>query len=278
MKNYFLTAGLLLCFAAVTAQNSQDEAEVRKLNQAFDEAIKNADVAFYERVLAPNYVSYSSDGTVKDRNQVLEEVKKQKSNPTYRISEIGSEDVNVKISGDLAVVTAEWSATSHSINDDKPHKDMGHYLAIYEKQNGRWQLISEMGSEKPHTPEELEPSLKEASEKYDQTFKNRDKDAFGKLLADDFSSTNPEGIIRSKDEDLAMMFSPDLKLENVSTKDKKFKIYENFAVETGQYNVSGTYKGEKFSESGRFTSTWMLKDGKWQMVADHVSLIPGKSN
>lgn len=275
MKNYFFIAGMLLCFAAGFSQNS-DEVEVRKLNEAFDQAIKNADIAFYERVLAPDYLSYWPYGEVKNRSQVLEEVKKQKTNPTHRISEINSEDVNIKLSGDLAVVTAQWSSTSHSLEDDDPHKDLGRYMAVYEKRNGTWQLISEMGNEKPHTPEELEPSLKKASDQYGEAMKNRDKEAFEKLLAEDFSSTGPEGEVRSREEDIAMMFSPDLQLESISTEDMDYKIYENFAVETGQYNVTGTYKGEKFKESGRFTSTWLFKDGKWKMIADHVSVIPEK--
>lgn len=272
MKNYFFTI-MVLCFAPVFAQSSADEREVRKLNDAFDEAIKNSDIAFYERLLAPNYVSYSADGTVKNRSQVLEEVKKQKTSPTYRISKIGSDDVKIKLSGDLAVVTAKWDATTHSMEDDEPHEDAGHYVSVYEKIKGRWQLISEMGNEKPHTPEEIEPTLKRASNKYDEAVKTGDKKAFEKLLAEDYSSTNTDGKIRNREEDIRLMFDPKLKIESMTTEDKRFKVYRNFAVETGKYNVSGTYNGEKFTETGRYTSTWMYKDGKWQMVADHTSNI-----
>lgn len=274
MKNYFLTVVLIFCIAApFVAQTSADENEVRKINDAYDQAIKNADVAFYESLLAPDFVSYGTDGTVKNRTQVLEEVKKQKSNPDYRISAIGSDDVKVKISGNMAVVTAKWNATTHSMEDEEPHDDEGHYVAVYEKKGDKWQLISDMGNEKPHTPEELKPSLEKASAKYDEAIKKRDKEAFKKLLAEDYQSTNTEGRVNSREEDIEMMFHPDLKLESVSVQDKKFKIYRNFAVETGQYNVSGTYKGEKFTESGRYTTTWKMNDGNWQIVADHTSTI-----
>ncbi len=277
MKNYFLTAVLFFCFTSLIAQNSADEMEVRKINEAYDKAIMNSDLAFYERVLAPNYVSYEANGNVKNKQQVLEEVKKQKENPTYRISKLGSDDVKIKLAGNIAVVTAKWNSTTHSMEDDEPHQDLGNYIAVYEKTDGRWQVISEMGSEKPHTPEELEPSLKKASEKYNEYVKKNDKEAFKKLLAEDYFSTNPEGEVRSRDEEIAMMFHPDLKMESISTQDKKFKVFKDFAVETGQYNVTGTYQGEKFSESGRYTSTWMLKDGKWQIIADHTSRLPMKN-
>ena len=35
-------------------------------------------------------------------------------------------------------------------------------------------------------------------------------------------------------------------------------------------------KNKPFSERGRYTYTWMYKDGCWQMVTDHVSVIPVK--
>lgn len=273
MKNYFLAGLLVFSFACVFAQTSADEKEVLKINDAFDEAIKNGDVAFYERLLAPDYVSYGPDGSMKNRSQVLEEVKQQKTSPAYRFSKLGSDDEKVKVSGDLAVVTAKWNATTQSIEDDESHDDTGHYLSVYEKRDGRWQLISEMESEKPHTPEELEPALKEASNKYDEAIKKGDSIAFKKLLAEDYLSTNAQGEIHSREQDIAFMFDPDLKMENISTEDKKFRVYRNFAVETGQYNVNGTYKGEEFTESGRYTSTWRYKDGKWKMVADHTSDI-----
>jgi len=271
MKNYFVTAILVFCCSVVFAQTNKDEAEVRKLNEQLDNAIKNNDVAFFEKTLAADYVSLRADGSIKSRNEALEEARSQKANPTYRISDLGSEDVKVKHSGNLAVVTAKWNTTSHSMEDDEPHKDTGHYIAVYEKNKGQWQLVSEMGSETPHTPEELEPAIRKASEKYDEALKNRDREALADMLADDFSSIGPDGKVRNKEENLAMIFNPDLKIEDGSSEDKKFRVYRNFAVETGKYNIKGNYKGEQFSESGRYTSTWMLKDGKWQIVADHVS-------
>lgn len=273
MKNYVLPFVLALFVATAVAQNTNDEKDVRKLNEAFDVAIKEGDVAFYEKVLAPDYVSYRSDGTVRNRSEVLEEIKKEKANPTYRISKLGSDDVKVKISGNLAVVTAKWNATTQSLENDESHEDLGYYLAVYEKRDGKWLLISEMGSEQPHSAEDLESSLRKASNKYEENIKSGDKEAFAKLLADDYSSTNTEGQVRTREQDIAMMFDPNFELESVSTQDKKFRVYKNFGVETGQYNVSGSYEGEKFNESGRYTTTWIYKNGKWQIVADHTSRV-----
>ncbi len=70
------------------------------------------------------------------------------------------------------------------------------------------------------------------------------------------------------------MTSTDLVLTSSNADDKKFRIYRNTAVETGRFSVAGTYKGKAFSETGRYTSTWIYRDGKWKMAADHTSNIP----
>lgn len=273
MKNYFFTTILVFYFIGGIAQSTTDETVIRELNASFDEAIKNADVSFFEKVLADDYVSFGPDGTKKTRSQVLEEVEKQKSTPSYRITNLGSDDVQVRVSDNLAVVTAKWNATTESMEEGDSHSDVGHYVSVYEKRDGQWKLVTEMVSEKPHTPEELEPSLRDASMQYEEAITNRDSIAFSKLLADDYTSTSPEGSVRSKEQDIAYMFDPDVTLESISTEDKKFRVYKNFAIETGKYHVAGTYKGEKFSDSGRYTSTWIYQDGKWKLIADHTSTV-----
>ena len=96
---------------------------MREINEAFDEAIKNSDVSFYEKILANDYVSYGPDGTMKNKAQVLEEVREQKENPTYKMNAISSDDVKIKLSGNLAVVTAKWNATTQSMEDNEPHDE-----------------------------------------------------------------------------------------------------------------------------------------------------------
>lgn len=273
MKTVLLTFALIFCFSPFFAQNSTDEKAVREINEAFDEAIKNSDVSFYEKILANDYVSYGPDGTMKNKAQVLEEVREQKENPTYKMNAISSDDVKIKLSGNLAVVTAKWNATTQSMEDNEPHDDEGNYMAVYEKRNGKWQIISEMGSEKPHSPEDLEASVKKASDKYDEALKSRNKENLTKLLADDYHTTDHTGTVRNKKESTDMMMDPKIKMESATVSNKKFRVYGNMAIETGEYDVTGSYDGEKFTETGRYTSTWRLEDGKWQMVADHTSNI-----
>lgn len=271
---------LLFAFTATTsfAQKTKVEQEVLKVNSDYDKAILKGDIAFQERLFAPEYVSYNPDASARIRSEVLERIKKENAKPTFKLSELTSDDVKVKVSGNLAVVTAKWKSTGTAVKGDgEPHSDEGYYTAVYEKRNGRWLLLSDHATEKPHTPEELEPSLKKASADFDKAIETKSTALFEKLLADNYTSTNKTGQVSYKKEEIDQITSPDLIFTSAKADDKKFRIYRNSAVETGRYTATGTYKGKPFSETGRYTTSWIFKDGKWQIVADHTSVIPEKS-
>ena len=276
---YFNLALLLFPFITVTtyAQNSKAQQEVLKVNSDYDKAILKGDVSFHEGLLAPEYISYNSNGSANNRSDVLERMKKEKAAPTFQLKALTSEDVKVKVSGDLAVVTGKWKSTTTSMeNDASPHDDQGYYTAIYEKRNGNWLLIADHATEKVHTAEELEPDVKKASDAFDKAVSTKSVALWEKLLADDFTSTNENGRVSNKKEEIAQMTSPDLVITSAKSDDKIFRIHRNSAIETGRYTATGTYKGKPFSETGRYTSTWFYKDGKWQLAADHISVLPEK--
>lgn len=276
MKKLFVTT-LLAGASAITvfAQQTKEEKEVLKVNEAYEAAIAKGDYDAQEKMLAPNYVTYLPDGSFENRAQVAAYFKKQKTSPTYKMVSMVSDDVKVKVSGNLAVVTGGWKATTQTTEADaQPHQDAGRYTAIYEKQNGTWLLLTDHVTEKPHTPEELEPELRKASDAYDRALQARDGAMFEKLLADDFMYTGNKGATSNKQEEIKNITSADLTITSVKASDKKFRIYRNAAVETGRYDVSGTNKGKAFTESGRYTTTWIYKDGKWRIVADHNSNLP----
>lgn len=271
---------LLIAFTTATtfAQNTKAEQEVLKVNSDYDKAILAGDLAFHEKLLAPEFISYDPDGSFKNRTQVLERIKKQKAAPTFKTSAATSNDVKVKVSGNLAVVTGGWKTTSSSIEADAvSHTNQGRYTVVYEKRNGHWLLITDHATQKIRTPEELEPELRKASDDFDKAFEAKNAATFEKLLADDFTHTNENGRVTNKKDEIANITSPDLVLTSNKTDDKKFRIHRNSAVETGRYTATGTYKGKPFSETARYTTTWFYKNGKWQIAADHASIIPEKN-
>ena len=271
--NRLMMLTLVLFNALLVAQNS-DEEKVLQINSAYDKATLSGDVAYFERVLAPNFVGYHPDGSVGTRAEVLEKLKNEKAKPTYRLLSMSSDDVKVKVSGDLAYVTGKWKASTSGMDSNPiPHEDTGYYGSVFEKQNGNWLLVADHSSEKAHTAEELEPSLKTASDKYDEAIRTKNVNLLDQLLSAEFISINEEGKMNNKSEEMAQLGSSDLVISSLTTSDKKFKIHRSTALETGIFDVKGLFKKQAFAEKGRYSSVWFYSGGKWLLASDHSTTI-----
>ena len=121
----------------------------------------------------------------------------------------------------------------------------------------------------------LEAEVARAARAYDAAILKQDKVALSALYADEYIATNEHGKVRNKQQELNQVTSANLKFTSVESfdSDRRIKIYGNVAVETGRYGVTGTFKGSPFTEDGRYTTTWVKRSGRWQIVADHASLI-----
>ena len=195
--------------------------------------------------------------------------------PTVRnVSEV-SDNVKIRVLGNAAYVTADWMSVSQGFGDDTaPHTDKGQYTGIYEKIGGKWMLVREAFTEAQHDRKTMEAEVLRASNAFDVIMKTRDKAAYERMLAADYTYTTEDGKLISRADDIAHFASGDTVISTVETSDKKVRITGNSsAVETGIYHVTGTHNGKPFDETGRYTTTWIWKGLRWQVVADHNSIV-----
>ena len=280
MKNFKLLALLIVAIVLSNCSENKsgnnDEQEIRNLMALYDEAAVKNDVGFFETNLASDYRSANFKGSFENKESILKYMKKEMEKPTYKMVSLKSDSIQVHIIGDAAVVSGKWLSTTQALNDPNPvmHNDEGRYTSILEKRDGKWMIVSEHVSEKPHNKTEIEASLKLASESYDKGLMTKDMALFADLFADDYASTGREGKLTNREEEINQMMSSDLVFLTANTDDKNFRIYRNTAVETGKFSSTGSYKGKPFSETGRYTTTWIYRDGKWRIVADHTSPMP----
>ena len=253
--------------------NENDEQEIRDLLAQYDEAAMKNDIGFFEANLASDYHTSTSEGGFENKENILKYIKEDIEKPHYKMVSLKSDSIQVHFIGNAAIVSGKWLSTTQALDDPNPvmHNDEGRYTSILEKRDGKWMMVSEHVSDKPHNKSQLEKELKAASESYDAGLLAKDEAFFKDLFADDYASTNTEGKITTKTEDIAQIISPDLVFLTSKTEDKNFRIYRNTAVETGKFSSTGSYKGKPFSETGRYTTTWLYRDGKWRIVADHTS-------
>jgi uncharacterized protein (TIGR02246 family) len=275
-----LTAIATLIMISVTlafAQNSKDEQEILKIHASLDQAFLKNDIAVFERVMADDYVYSNPYGKMFNRAQNLEEMRKEIAKPTFKALTSTSDDLKVKVSGNMALVTGNWTSTTVPPDNAnaEPHKDTGRYTGVYEKRNGKWMLVAEHFSEAPHDRKLMEQQVLKMGKEYGEMIRRGDAAAIEHILADEYLYTDEKGKVKNKAEDLATYKNREYKIESVENSDQKVRVIgNNAAIETANFRVKGTGKdGKPFDDTYRYTTTWVWRNGRWQVAADHTSEV-----
>ena len=108
----------------------------------------------------------------------------------------------------------------------------------------------------------------------DNAFLHGDWKAIETLYADDMMFTNADGSITHKKDDVDSIKSGDLKFESLEMSDVRVQYFGNVAVITSQIVGKSHYKTTDLSGTYRLTDVWAKRNGKWQLVAGHETLVP----
>lgn len=102
---------------------------------------------------------------------------------------------------------------------------------------------------------------------------SHDADAMGKLLDSDFVLTDYDGTVLTKGQFLASIRDNSIQLTVEVSTEMKLHRHGDTVIVIGATHEKGTEKGKPFSHVGRFTDTWIKKDGQWLCIASQLSLI-----
>ncbi len=97
-----------------------------------------------------------------------------------------------------------------------------------------------------------------------------------RILADDYISTDSEGTVGTKTQEIATMKSGDYVLISTVLDNFKVHVYGDAAVYFGRSTDKAQFKGKDISGQYQWTDTWVKRDGRWQCVASHGSRIAQK--
>ncbi|HYJ90819.1 MAG TPA: nuclear transport factor 2 family protein [Pyrinomonadaceae bacterium] len=100
-----------------------------------------------------------------------------------------------------------------------------------------------------------------------------DAAALDRLYADDFIGIGPSGTVRTKPQVLSDFTSGRLKFRSITTDDVQVRVYGNTVVETGISTMDGDDAGKVVPRDNRFTRVWVKRKARWQLVANHYSLL-----
>jgi ketosteroid isomerase-like protein len=97
--------------------------------------------------------------------------------------------------------------------------------------------------------------------------------ALRRIYADDFVGIGPTGVVRNKAEVIADFTSHALTYQSITTDEVRVRVYGNTAVETGRSTMVGRDRDKAVPRDNRFTRVWVMTAGRWQLVANHYSLM-----
>jgi ketosteroid isomerase-like protein len=105
-----------------------------------------------------------------------------------------------------------------------------------------------------------------------KAFLDADPAALERVLTADFTLTLSNGEVSTRADEIKDLRSGKVHYDVFENYDMKARLYsDNTAVVLGKTRVKGTAEGKQFDRVVRFTDTLIKRDGRWQLVAGHVS-------
>ncbi|HEX8352889.1 MAG TPA: nuclear transport factor 2 family protein [Pyrinomonadaceae bacterium] len=153
-----------------------------------------------------------------------------------------------------------------------------------------WRQALPPGTETEATPEASadvaqQRATREASEKaiialerkWMGALQLRDASVLSQLVSDEFTLVSPRLVVAAGDRDRYFQHAMrELSLTSYDFEGLKVRLYGRTAVVSGQLRQSARVAGEDWGGSYLFTDVWVSRDGTWQVVSRHASLLPEK--
>jgi ketosteroid isomerase-like protein len=112
---------------------------------------------------------------------------------------------------------------------------------------------------------------------YDAATLHGDSAALRHLLADEYRYVSSNGRVFDKEEALAWTQSPAYRLDSGRSDEVLVRVFGDAAVVVGRWTATGTNDGTAFHDVDRYTSVYVRRGGRWQIVSDHVSSIAARA-
>lgn len=116
--------------AAATTSNAIEA--LHELNRGYVRSAQNSDVRWYDRHLAPEFMSSDADGVLRDRAGFLARI--GNSNPN---TELEARDVRIRVIGDLGIIQSGFRCRTAA-----GQLRNGCYTDVWSKKSGSWLCVS----------------------------------------------------------------------------------------------------------------------------------------
>jgi ketosteroid isomerase-like protein len=119
---------------------------------------------------------------------------------------------------------------------------------------------------------QVEQEIMRVVREWQEALKRRDREALLRVEAEEFMYTVGEKDSFGSRED-ALKDLAELTVKTISSEAVSTRIYGDVAVVAFRGNIDSIFKGKDFSGDFLETTVWVKRDGRWQVVAAHLSLV-----
>ena len=103
----------------------------------------------------------------------------------------------------------------------------------------------------------------------------RDASALSQLVSDDFTLVSPRLVVAAGEREKYFQHAMrDLSLTSYDFEGLTVRLYGRAAVVSGRLRQSASVAGEDWGGAYLFTDVWVNRDGTWQVVSRHATLLP----
>jgi ketosteroid isomerase-like protein len=120
---------------------------------------------------------------------------------------------------------------------------------------------------------EDERELLKINKEYDEALVRGDLAALELLFGDEFIYTSTSGDVVNKSQQLALVRSGAMQIASGSSDDVQVRLYGSIALVLGSFIAKGQFKGQAFDSTERYTSVWVKRGGRWQLIAEQGTLV-----
>ena len=101
-----------------------------------------------------------------------------------------------------------------------------------------------------------------------------DVHALDRLIDEDLLFTGPTGDLATKSQDLESHRTGAVRITSHEPEEMRIRwVGDDVAVVALRTRLSGQVAGESFAGTWRYTRVWARADGRWRIVAGHVSQV-----
>jgi uncharacterized protein (TIGR02246 family) len=122
------------------------------------------------------------------------------------------------------------------------------------------------------TPSEKE--VRKLERAWLDAYEKKDPAAMNAIVAEDFTITFNDGSMQTKKQIMDSLARPGATETKFRTEDVKSRVYGDTVILIGLVITEWKQNGLPMSDRSRYTDTYVKRNGKWQVVASHLSTAP----